>query len=89
MKITSLPKKAAVSLISLYQATLSPDHGLFKAKYPHGFCKFYPSCSEYSKQSIEKFGLLKGVWLGAKRIVRCNPFSKSKIDLVPNLKSQI
>ena len=39
-------------------------------------CKFYPTCSEYTKQAIEKYGAFKGCILGIKRILKCNPFSK-------------
>jgi uncharacterized protein len=75
-------KKIAISLITLYQKTLSPDHGVFRARYPHGFCKFYPSCSEYTKQAIEKFGIIKGAGMGILRILRCNPFTQPRIDKV-------
>ena len=43
-------------------------------------CKYYPTCSEYSIQAIEKYGALKGVFLSIKRILRCNPFSKGGYD---------
>lgn len=43
-------------------------------------CKFYPTCSEYTKQAIEKYGVAKGVILGIWRIIRCNPFSKGGYD---------
>ena len=43
-------------------------------------CKFYPTCSEYTKQAIEKYGSLKGTVLGMYRIIRCNPFSKGGYD---------
>ncbi len=71
-----------IFLIKLYQKTVSPDHGLFKALYPHGFCKFYPSCSEYAVQSINSKGVVIGIWLAVKRIARCNPFTNPKIDPV-------
>lgn len=45
-------------------------------------CKFYPSCSEYTKQAILKYGCLKGSFLGIKRIFKCNPFSKGGYDPV-------
>ena len=45
-------------------------------------CKFYPSCSEYTKKSILKHGCLKGSFLGIKRILKCNPFSKGGYDPV-------
>ena len=43
-------------------------------------CKYYPTCSEYTKQAIEKYGLEKGILLGSKRIIKCNPFSKGGYD---------
>lgn len=43
-------------------------------------CKYYPTCSEYTKQAIEKYGVLKGGLLGIWRIIRCNPFSKGGYD---------
>ena len=45
-------------------------------------CKFYPTCSEYTKQAILKYGCLKGCFLGIKRILRCNHFSKGGYDPV-------
>lgn len=45
---------------------------------PH--CVFYPTCSEYTKQAIVKYGALKGVALGIKRILRCHPWQKDHID---------
>ena len=43
-------------------------------------CKFYPTCSEYTKQAIEKYGAVKGLLLRIARILRCNPFSKGGYD---------
>lgn len=43
-------------------------------------CKFYPTCSEYTKQAIQKYGAIKGIFLGINRILRCNPFSKGGYD---------
>ncbi len=47
-------------------------------------CRFYPTCSEYSLQSIQKFGAIRGGWLSIKRIVRCNPFNPGGYDPVPD-----
>ena len=43
-------------------------------------CKFYPTCSEYTKQAIEKYGVIRGCMLGIVRILKCNPFSKGGYD---------
>jgi putative membrane protein insertion efficiency factor len=76
-------KRFVIAAISVYQCLVSPDHSpLLKALFPDGYCRFYPSCSEYSKRSIEKFGLVKGGFLAIRRILRCNPFSKGGVDPV-------
>jgi putative membrane protein insertion efficiency factor len=69
-----------IKFISLYQRTLSPDHGWFK--HPIGHCRYYPTCSEYAKQAIKKHGAIKGVFLAIYRIIRCNPWSKGGVDEV-------
>ncbi|MBR3163180.1 MAG: membrane protein insertion efficiency factor YidD [Clostridia bacterium] len=43
-------------------------------------CKYYPTCSEYTKQAINKYGVVKGCFLGIVRIIKCNPFSKGGYD---------
>ncbi len=78
-----MPRTIAVQVINFYQAFLSPDHSWLKAKHPAGYCRHYPSCSEYTKQAIVNFGLTKGFYLGAKRILKCHPWAEPKIDLVP------
>jgi len=75
-------KKLFLLLIRLYQHTLSLDHGPLKIFKPFGQCKFYPSCSEYCFQAIERSGIAKGVFLSLKRILRCNPWSKGGIDQI-------
>lgn len=44
-------------------------------------CRFYPSCSEYSMEAISKYGMLKGIWLTVKRIVKCHPWHPGGVDL--------
>lgn len=75
-------KTIAILIIKVYQKTLSPDHGLLKFKYPYGFCRFYPSCSQYSIDSLKKYGFIKGITLSVIRILSCNPFSKPQIKKV-------
>jgi len=65
-------KRFIILLIVFYQKFISP------LKKPS--CRFYPSCSEYSKQAIEKYGVLRGLWLSLRRILRCHPFSKGGYD---------
>lgn len=65
-------KKLCIKLIEFYQKAISPWLG-------HN-CKYYPTCSEYTKQAIEKYGAVKGAIKGIKRILRCNPFSKGGYD---------
>jgi putative membrane protein insertion efficiency factor len=74
-------KQAVIKLIKLYQ------------KIPfrsHFYCKYIPTCSEYAIEAIRYHGLLKGGYLSIKRILRCNPFSKSSgLDPVPIKEKQM
>ena len=63
-------KKAMISMIRFYQRYLSP-----LKRNTH--CIFIPTCSQYAIEAIEKYGPLKGGWLAAKRILRCNPFNRN------------
>lgn len=68
-------KTFALFLLKVYKQLLSP-------LLPNS-CRFYPSCSEYSRQAIEKYGVLKGSRLSIVRISKCHPFHKGGIDEVP------
>ena len=48
-------------------------------------CRFYPSCSEYALQALYRFGILNGLWLSLKRLLKCQPFHKGGVDLVPEI----
>ena len=67
--------RAATGAIRFYQRHISP---LF---LPH--CFYTPTCSEYARQAIAKYGLAKGGWLAVKRILRCHPFHAGGYDPVP------
>lgn len=71
-----------IYLIRIYQKTFSFDHGIFKRFYPNGYCRFYPTCSEYAIQAINKNGIIKGGFQALWRVMRCNPFNKGGIDEV-------
>jgi len=75
-------KKIALALIKIYQKTLSPDHGLLQGFFPYGACKYHPTCSQYSYEAINKFGILKGAYYSIKRVIRCNPFSNGGIEQI-------
>jgi hypothetical protein len=68
-------KRLALGLIRLYQVTLSQV-------MPHN-CRFTPTCSQFTFEAISRFGLFKGVWLGARRLARCHPFNPGGYDPVP------
>ena len=73
----------AVALINLYQANWSPDHSPRRRLYPAGFCRFHPTCSEYTKQAILQFGIFHGTLLGVLRLARCHPWQRGGVDPVP------
>ena len=73
-------KTIIIFIVTLYQRTLSPDHGVLAAFYPHGFCRFYPSCSEYMKKGVQRDGVVRGIVRGIARVVRCNPWNKGGIE---------
>ena len=68
-------KKIFSFLISIYQTCISPLFG--------AHCKFTPTCSQYCKEAILKYGVIKGGYLGIKRILRCNPWNDGGYDPVP------
>jgi len=64
-----------LSLIRFYQRRLSPLRG--------PVCRYYPTCSEYMYQAVEKYGAVRGLWLGLRRIMRCHPRGSRGHDPVP------
>ena len=72
-------KKILIKIIKLYQVTPLKSHSM---------CKYYPTCSNYMIEALNIHGLFIGSFLGIKRILKCNPFSKGGIDLVPQKKEK-
>lgn len=68
-------KRVVLALIQFYRLWISP------ALPPS--CRFYPSCSEYTYQAIDKYGLRRGGWLGLRRLSRCHPWHPGGFDPVP------
>ncbi|EKE30361.1 MAG: hypothetical protein ACD_2C00001G0011 [uncultured bacterium (gcode 4)] len=79
MKISLKISDILLKIIWFYQKNMSPDHSV-TSKYSWGYCKYYPTCSEYARLAIIKYGPLRWVMKWIWRILRCNPFSKWWID---------
>jgi putative membrane protein insertion efficiency factor len=73
--IVRLPQRLLALLIRGYQRLLSP-------LLPPS-CRFYPSCSQYALEAVNRHGALKGSWLAARRLARCHPFNAGGFDPVP------
>lgn len=70
-------KKFLLNVIRFYQRHISP---LFPP-----MCRYYPTCSQYALQAIEKYGVLRGGFLAAKRLLRCNQLFPGGVDPIPEL----
>lgn len=68
-------KRLAIFLIRFYQRAISPLLG------PH--CRYYPTCSQYALEAVEKYGVWKGGYLALRRIARCHPYHEGGYDPVP------
>ena len=75
VRATNLPRLLGWYLVRLYQVTIGPV-------LPPS-CRFYPSCSVYALGALAKYGLLKGSYLSARRLMRCHPFNPGGVDPVP------
>lgn len=64
-----------IALIRIYQLLVSPLLG--------NHCRFYPSCSQYAREALEQHGVLRGVWLAIRRLLRCHPWHPGGVDPVP------
>lgn len=70
-----VPRNLGIALLIAYRAVISPLYG--------DVCRYHPTCSAYSLQAVQDFGLLRGCWLTAKRLWRCVPWARGGIDDVP------
>lgn len=69
------PRNLCVLLLRGYRAAISPLYG--------DVCRYYPSCSAYALGSIQNHGVVRGIWMGSRRLARCHPWSEGGIDDVP------
>jgi hypothetical protein len=76
-------KRIILGAIKLYQKTLSLDQGPLSYLFSERICRFHPLCSQYAFEAIERFGVVKGSWLGIKRVARCHPWNDGGYDPVP------
>lgn len=76
-------KKIILASIHFYQKTKFFHVYLFRVLFmTDKVCRFVPTCSEYTYQAVEKYGSVKGLWLGFKRVIRCHPWSKGGYEPV-------
>jgi uncharacterized protein len=70
-----IPRNLCVVILRIYRAVISPIYG--------DVCRYYPSCSAYTLQAIQQYGVVRGSWLGMRRIARCHPWAAGGVDDVP------
>lgn len=71
----SIMRSMLLSLVRFYQRYISPQLG--------SNCRYYPTCSHYTYEAIERYGAARGGWMGLRRILRCHPWAKGGFDPVP------
>lgn len=74
-RLVRLPATVVVLLLRLWQLVVSPLYG--------PTCRFYPSCSAYALEAVDRHGLVRGGWLAVRRLGRCHPWNPGGVDLVP------
>lgn len=84
--VDTLLAKGAIFLIRGYQKTFSPDHSPAGKLHPTSGCRFFPTCSEYARITLEKKGFLLSIGTILWRIIRCTPWSKGGVDLPPGVR---
>lgn len=70
-----VPRNLAIGFLLLYRLVVSPSYG--------DVCKYHPTCSAYGLGAVQRFGVLRGGWLTARRLFRCHPWARGGIDDVP------
>ncbi len=73
-------------VLAVYKYAISPV--MHAVSGPGAGCRFQPTCSEYAALALQQHGLLRGGWLAGRRLLRCHPFSRGGLDLVPEAKSR-
>ena len=76
-----LPRNICVAILVAYRAVISPLYG--------DVCRYYPSCSSYALQAMQQHGVVRGAWLGARRILRCHPWAAGGVDDIPEPLSRL
>lgn len=77
-RFARLPRRLVLGALGVYRAVISPAIG--------PACRFVPSCSAYATEAIERYGVVRGGWLGLKRVARCHPFHPGGFDPVQGTK---
>lgn len=72
--LVQLPRAGILLLLAFYKRAISP--------WLPAACRYYPTCSEYMMQAVERYGALRGVWMGLKRLLRCHPLARGGFDPV-------
>lgn len=73
--VRTLPRNVCIAVLVAYRAVVSPLYG--------DVCRYYPSCSRYALEAIQQHGVVRGVWLGLRRIARCHPWAPGGVDDIP------
>ena len=79
LNLVLIPRNAAVAVLHAYRTVISPLYG--------DVCRYYPSCSAYTMQAIQQYGVVVGSALGVRRIARCHPWAEGGVDDVPPKKN--
>jgi putative membrane protein insertion efficiency factor len=75
-KTVSWTQTAVIGALGFYKLAVSP--------WLPSACRFHPTCSEYMREAVARFGVVPGVWLGLKRLVKCHPFHSGGVDHIPH-----